>query len=304
MQVLLHPSDMPVFRLAVRVAQCQLELRVNDVPVFRDATGLAQNFEMPVNEWLFQGHNNIRAIVAPLEGGTGFGAAASLEILLLHKCSGEAMRNSAEVGVLRWKPDPPHHYHAEGSGADDEAPLILDDDDDGAPLLALPGRVEELAWRVQAPQVQKDKSVRIHSFLNLPPPWPASPWARLRPLAQDNGTLIAVRQLVQTFWNGMRHGGFEPLLHHRRNALQTSYYLHDDRTDEALGFPRLLRMRGWQLQPLRDQGLELQLAAGSRLARVVDGRGESPLWLLNEESGVAAFIDCWWVFHGEWRMIR
>lgn len=301
MQVLLHPSDMPVFRLAVRVAQCRLELRVNDVPLVRDATGLAQNFELPINEWLFQGTNAIRAIVAPLEDGAGFGEAASLEIYLTHKRAGEAVRNSVDIGVLRWKPEPAGHTH---SHEGEEELSLLEDDDDSAPLLALPGRGEDLTWRLHAPQTRRDQSVHLHSRLNLPPPWPACPWARLPPLSLENGTFIVLRQLFQTFWNGLRHGGYEPLLTHRRNALQTAYYLREANVDEALAFPRLLRIQGWHLQPLREQGLTLELAAASRLARIVDEKGDSPLWLLNEQEGAAAFIDCWWMFHGEWRMIR
>lgn len=306
MQVLLHPSDMPVFRLAVRAAQCRLEIRINDVPVFRDGSGLAQSFEMPVNEWLFQGRNAIRATVSPMEDGSGFGPSASLEIALEHKRAGEAMRTAVELGVLRWSPAPPkfhdHDHDHEESGADG-MPLLAEDDDD-APLLALPGKADELTWRTGQPQTRKDKSVQILSLLTLPAPWQASPWSRVRPLLPENGTLVAVRQLVQTFWRGLKHGSFEPLLQHRRQALQASYYLRENYLDEALGFPGLLKTPGWQLQPLRDENLLLELAAGSRIARVTSQNGESPLWLLHEEDGLAAFIDCWWMFHQEWRMIR
>jgi hypothetical protein len=306
MQVLLHPSDQPVFRLGVRVAQCRFELRVNDVPVFQDVSGEALNFELPVNEWLFQGHNTIQVVMKPVQEGSGFGSAATVEVLLLHKCSGDAARNTMEIGALRWKPEPmahSDHDHEHADEAEDEF-VLPDDDDDGAPLLALPGKAEELSWRVQSPLALKNAAVRIHSSLNLPPPWQPCPWGRLNPLAANNGTLVAITHCVQTFWRGLRHGGFEPFLPHRRTALQASYYLREAAVEEALLFPQLLKAPGWELQPLNDKGLVLELAAGSRLARVVDEKGDSPLWLLNEADGAAAFIDCWWMFQGEWRMVR
>ncbi len=299
MQVLLHPSDQPVFRLAIHTAGCRLELRINDVPVFRDSSGVSLTVDLPVNEWLFQGSNDIQVLMSPLETGAAFAEHAQVEITLRHKFARDAVRNMIDIGKLRWRPEPEqaHAHHQE------EATLQPDDED--ATLLALPGQAEELTWRHGQPQTMTDKSVRICTSLLLPPPWPACPWQRSQPLQEDARTLFAVQGLVRAFHQRLQHGGYEDFLKLRRSALEIAYYLQPAEADEALGFPVLLRLREWSLQQLPEKGLKVEVAGAGRLVRLLNEQScESPLLLVNETAGVAALLDAWWMFNGEWQMIR
>lgn len=307
MQVLLHPSDQPVFRLSLRAAQCVLEVRLNDVPVFGDVTGAALSLDIPINEWLFQGPNEIQVLLSPLEEGGAYGDQAQIEVILQHKFSRDAVRNATEVGVLRWQrergpvPGPmitEDSVPQEKTGAQD-----LHDED--APLLALPGQAEELTWRVGEPQKLKNKSIRISTSLMLPPPWPGCPWKRGQLLPADSRTLFAVQGLLRAYHQRLQHGGHDDFLKLRRAALEAAYYLPPAEVDDALGFPPLLQRKDWRLEPLPEKGLKLELAGGGRLARLLDeGTGEGPLILVNEAAGVSAALDAWWMFDGEWKLIR
>lgn len=307
MQVFLHPSDQPVFRLAVRSSQCMVELRVNDVPVFCEVTGTALSLDLPLNEWLFQGMNVIQVLLSPLEEGSAFGSEAAIEATLQHKFARDSVRNVSDIGVLQWKTEPelPHgHLGFEEPAGPDSDPLLEDADED-APLLALPGQAEELNWRIGSPKKLRNKSVRISSILLLPPPWPACPWARSQSLPDDPRTLFAVQGLVRAYHQRLQFGGYEDLVNLRRQALEAAYYIHGEDADEALGFPALLKRSEWVLQPLPEQGLRLELAGQGRLARLLDeSTAESPLVLVNESEGVAAVLDAWWMFNGEWLLVR
>lgn len=305
MRLLLHPSDQPIFRLAVRIAQARLEVRVNDVPVLRHLEGQSLFFELPVNQWLFQGRNDIDFHLSQVEPGAGFGKHAFFECALQFKIAKDAQRNQLEVGMIRWQPEQgggasPHyddHHHA--------APLPPQDDEEDAPLLALPGQDEECQWRHLPVRKMNNGEVRLVTALSLPPPWPTCPWQRADYLSGDTGAQFSIERMTRTFHDGLRYGGWEELVKLRRAAIQSAYYLTEAEADEALGFSRLTRDAEWALLPLPEKGLELEIAGHGRLARLIEGRTrESPLMFLNEKESVSAEIGAWWMFGGQWTMIR
>lgn len=306
MEVLLHPSDQPVFRLSLRSSQCILEVRVNDVPVFGDVSGSALSLDLPVNEWLFQGGNEIRVLISPLEDGAPFGEQARLELVLIHKFARDAARNATEIGVLRWQPKrEPVHTHGPGHDAGHAEATTLDEHDEDAPLLALPGQPEELAWRIGEPEILANKSVRIATRLLLPPPWTACPWTRSQPLAGDASILAAVQGLLRVFHQRLKGGGYDDFLKWRRAAIEGAYYLNSTDSDAALGFPSLLRHKDWRLEALPEKGVRTEVAGYGRLVRILnEATGESPLVLVNQEAGVSVVVDAWWMFDGEWKLIR
>lgn len=306
MQVLLHTSDQPIFRLCVRSAQCMVEIRLSDVPIFCDVSGNSLSLELPVNEWLFQGANDLKVLLSPLEEGVAFGRDAGIEIALQYKFARDAARNCVDIGTLTWKPEPelPHAQHGGDAPEVDDVALLNETDED-APLLALPGQAEELTWRISPPQKLRNKSVRLGSTLLLPPPWPVCPWSRGQTLPGDSRTHFAIQGAVRAYHQRLQHGGHEDFLKLRRAALESCYYLQPADVDEALGFPSLLRMKEWRLLPLPEKGLKLEVAGRGRLVRLLDeATAESPIVLVNETDGVAAVLDAWWMFNGEWLLIR
>lgn len=307
MQVLLHPSDQPVFMLNLTCSGCVVEVRIGDVPVFGDVSGTSLRLHLPVNEWLFQGSNEIQLLISPAEEGSAFGENAGLELVLLHKLARDAVKNTVEIGRLAWEPPKlPEHPQAESAAGEDLDALPDLEDDDDAPLLALPGQPEELGWRTGAPRTLKNKSVRITTRLVLPPPWPVCPWARHQMLPEDQRTHFALQGLLRACHQRLQQGVHEEFFKRRRAALESAYYLSTAReAEEALGFPALLHDPAWKLQPLPEKGLKLELAAGGRLARLLDETtAESPLVLVNEEQGVCAVVDAWWSFGAEWVLLR
>lgn len=313
MQVLLHPSDQPVFRLQGFAAQCSVELRINDVPVHRDIGGMAHDFDLPVNEWLFQGGNQIQAIIGPVEPDAPIAQSARFEWRLLHRVCGEAIRNTAELGRFAWKPDTPplegraHHGHGEDTSPDiqEHEQEHEQEHDESAPLLALPGQIETIEWTMKQPVVLSDGRVRITSAVALPPPWPVCPWAGVAPLGAQAGIGHAVSNLLRSLHHTLRHGGWREIMARKISAIQTAYYLAGNDLDEALGFSLLLNKPEWSLSALPEKNLILERAGSGRLVRLVDGNsGESPLVLLNRSNGVSATIEAWWMFEKEWVLIR
>lgn len=306
MQLLLHPSDQPIFRLCGSITQCRLEVRINDVPVLRDSTGLAHTFDLAINEWLFQGSNRIDVHLQPTVGDAPFGPKAGFQMKMRYKPARDAVRNQVDVGEMDWKYDPaPAHGHLHGVSNFTPDDTLPDDFDDGAPLLALPGQAEELIWKISESCTLPDKSVQIGSQLPLPPPWPVCPWSRGVMLAVNSGTHHAVNGMLRSLHHTLNHGGWQELLKTRRAAIQAAYYLGGDEVDAALGFPPLLSAHAWQLQPLPEETLTLELAGGGKLARLVEpATSEAPLVLINSKAGVTASVEAWWMFSGEWTLVR
>jgi hypothetical protein len=307
MQILLHPSDRPIFRLGGSVVQCRVEVRINDVPVLRDASDLAHEFDLSINEWLFQGINRIDVRLNGVEKDAPIPARASFNARLAHKAARDAVRNIGEIGKFSWKSDPvPAHEHAGHSHHPDVYPPDESaQSEPDAPLLALPGQPEDLHWTVRTPQSQADKSILISTLLPLPPPWPICPWIRGSALASQGGTQRVIIGMMRSVHQTLRNGGWEEFFKSRRAALQAAYYLGGDEVDEALGFPTLLDQRFWQLQPVAESNLQLELAGQGKLARLLDpATGESPLVLVNESACLSATIDAWWMFANEWVLVR
>lgn len=305
MQVLLHPSDQPVFRLRGSASHCQVEIRINDVPVWRDNGSLAHDFDLAINEWLFQGVNPIDIHIQPAEPGSEFPLQAAFELKVFHKPARDTARSLTEIGEFSWRPDPRPayeqvaHFHNPVAASEEFEPL------DKAPLLALPGQAEDLHWSPRAPLVQDDKSIRITSTLPMPPPWPVCPWQRGIRHALHAGTTQVISGRLRTLHQTLRQGGWPELLKHRRAAIQAAYYLGADEADDALGFPPLLGQSAWKLQALPASPFSLELAGHGKLARLLDpSTGESPLILLNETTRVTALIDAWWMFTNEWVLVR
>ena len=300
MQLQLHPFDRPIFRLCGSAAQCHVEIRINDVPVLRDTSGLAHDFDIAINEWLFQGINRIDFHLSAGKPDSPFPARASFGIKLRHKTARDTARNVTDIGELAWKPDPaPAHAHAAPS------PTASSFEDPEVPLLALPGQTEDLQWTCRPPQERPDKSVLISSAMALPPPWPVCPWLRSSVLNTQAGTQRVVTEMLRTLHRTLKIGGWEELFKTRRTALQAAYYLGGDEVDEALGFPPLLIQQEWQIQPFSEGPLMLELAGHGKIARVLDpATGETPLRFLNESARLSASIDAWWMSANEWLMVR
>ncbi len=279
------------------------------MPVHCDASGIAHQFDLALNEWLFQGVNHIQVILGPVEPGAPFFKTARFEWKLLHRICHEVVRNTVELGLSSWRPDthPPAGGQQHSHGDDDSsgANESKDEDDEFAPLLALPGQTEEVEWKVQPPSVLPDKRVKISSVFVLPPPWPVCPWAGVAPLGTQPGIGHAVTGLLRSLHHSLRHGGWRELMRRKASAIQTAYYLGGDEVDEALGFPLLLNKPDWTLAPLKEKSLTLDGAGNGRLVRLVDlPTGNPPLILINESNKICAMIEAWWMFDKEWVLVR
>jgi len=311
MQVFLHPSDQPVFRLQGFAAQCSVEVKINDVPVHRDASGLAHDFDLAINEWLFQGGNHIQVILGPKEPGAPIVQGARFEWKLLHRICREVVRNTVELGRFTWRPEAPpmagssHHAHGEEASPGMHEQEHEEEHDDFAPLLALPGQKEEVEWKIKQPVVLPDKRVRITSAVALPPPWPVCPWGGAAPLGTQAGIGHAVSNLLRSLHHTLRHGGWREVMRRKTLAIQAAYYLGGDELDDVLGFPLLLNKPEWVLGSLPEKGLVLESAGNGRLVRLVDPvSGDSPVVLLNRSNGISATMEAWWMFEKEWVLIR
>lgn len=308
MHVLLHPSDHPVFRLRGAVSHCGVEVRVNDVPVHRDMTGRAHDFDIAVNEWLFQGVNTIDVHLAPLEQGAPMTQEAALDLRLMHKVAREAVRNAVEIGLLSWRPEPPplpgHAPHVHGA-EEMESIVPHEDAEEFSPLLALPGQSEELHWAAGAVSKLPEHKMVVRSTLSLPPPWPVCPWSTGTQLGSQAGVQHALQNMLRSLHQMLRLGGWRELMKRRTAAVQAAYHLGADEVDDALGFPSLLGKPGWNLQALPESGLALETAGQGRLVRLVDtATGDSPVVLVNEAAELSAIIQCWWMFDKEWSIVR
>jgi len=303
MQILLHPADQPVFRLCGSASRCRVEIRINDVPVWRETSGLAHDFDLAINEWLFQGLNPIDIHLQPAEPGTPIPDQATFQLKVCHKPARDTVRSLTEIGEVSWRPDPTPAYEL---AARSYAPVLESEElIEEAPLLALPGQAEEVHWSPSTPRIQDDKSIRITSNLPIPPPWPVCPWQRGTRHAAHAGTTQVISGRLRMLHQTLKQGGWQELLKHRRAAIQAAYYLGGDEADDALGFPPLLNQKAWKLHPLPTGAFSLELAGDGKLARLLDpATGESPLILINETKRVSALIDAWWMFTNEWLLVR
>lgn len=305
MQVLLHPSDRPVFRLRGSSAQCLVEIRVNDVPIHRHGSGTACHFDLAINEWLFQGPNSFDIRLMPLEEGAHFPPGASFEAKLACKAAREVLRHSVDLGELTWKPTPEAHAHLHAHEASHEPEESPDDLEEFTPLLAFPGQPEDLQWSVRPPKKLSEHGALIHATLPMPPPWPACPWLHGGLPSNQTGIGHAVTSLLRTLHACLQRDGWRDLMKRRIMGIQAAYYLSPGEVDEALGFPALLEQPDWTLQPLPGARLAIEKAGHGKLVRLVDSEtNDSAIVLTNDTLALSATIDAWWMLDGEWSVIR
>ncbi len=133
-----------MFRLRGCASQCQVEIRINDVPVWRETGDAAHDFDLAINEWLFQGLNPIDIHLQAAEQGSDFPDQAAFKLKVFHKPARDTVRSLTEIGEISWRPDPrpayeqAAHSHNDAPIPDENEPL------DEPPLLALPGQADRV----------------------------------------------------------------------------------------------------------------------------------------------------------------
>ena len=297
-RLLLHPLDQPLFSVALRSAGGAVELRINDVPVFRDRGDAALNVTLPINEWLFQGTNEIRLEIAETSDGSPE-AEARLEYRRLR----QPLKNSLPLGTLRATTDSGVGTLDEG----DESHTAASEEAAAGPL-ATPGAEMEFFWSVNALRSSREHSRLSAATFVLPRPWPVCPWSDGADLREQVNLKYAVRPLVQNFWSCLARRDLDALLKVsavRAASLEAAYHLGPEELEDALLFPRLLRSSDWAMAALGDEEWQLEIAGQGRLARLVEETsGESPLRLVNENEKIEAVIDAWWAFTHRWSLMR
>jgi hypothetical protein len=291
-QLQLHPTDQPLFSLAVRAAGGAFTLRVNDVPVFAEAAGASLNFVMPVNEWLFQGENRVELEVDSLVEEAG-----ALEVTLEYRRLRQPLRLAISLGTLVYsaseKPEkvPPPAPEAREI------------------TLAQPGHPTELEWEAVPTFRRPGGTVVAGGVFQLPAPWPVCPWKEGAELHAEDNLQPAIFQLTQSFHDLLSrrdHTAMLRLAGVRCRGLEQAYSLFGQGLEEALLYPVLLRQPGWRAVPLpAAASLRLEIAGNRRLVRLVTaGTGESPLRLENEAEDLEAVISAWWGFTTGWVLMR
>ena len=301
MKVFLHPSDQPLFALHLRSAGVAMVLSINGVPVFADASGKGLNLSMPVNEWLFQGTNNIEVTILPLPDTEGFQKGAVLKLAMCHKLSGASEREWVEIGAANWEFKEQlfegHQHHVAAAEEDSF-------DEDEAVLLAMVGQPDDVSWLTKVVEVPEENRAVIEASMTLPPPWFPCPWAGSQTLPPTEQTRFAVLGLTRNLHGALKSGNLGEILQCRREHLSRAYYLDSEKTEKALTFPQLVGDPNWVVRDLPEDGLILELAGGARLARVLNkSDGDSPLVLVNESLGACVSLDVWWRFQGGWRLL-
>jgi hypothetical protein len=293
---LLHPADQPLFSVDIRSAGCDTELWVNDVPVFRDSSGASTHLTIPINEWLFQGVNDIRLTCAGLSAGAG-----NVTAILEHRRLRQSRKNTIPVitlGSEGVRSSPPE----DGETSEPWEPEFKPD-----AISALPGETMDFYVKRRPSRWAGRKLVLGARFL-LPGPWPLCPWADASALNEQPNLIYSVMQLTSAVWELLHRRDQSALMRlaaFRGAALESAYHLDAREIEDALFFPKLLQSPDWRAAPFPQEELLLEVAGEGRLARVVDpGTGESPLRLINEAADLEATIDAWWAFTNKWVLMR
>lgn len=290
----LHPSDQPLFSLAVRAAGCVLDLRINDVPVFREISGGAVDAALPINEWLFRGENEIQCRLHPLGS-----PSARVHVELQHRRLRQPHKHAVRLATMRWEAvdfeSSARHFEAQAERPSDSSTMTT------------PGTVTEFIWQSKAAARLPNEGWALAGGFSLPVPWAPCPWEKGAMLSEQPNLKFSLWHLTQEFWGvlaGRDPAAIQRLTTTRAMSLESAYHLAGGELDEALLFPRLLQRPEWKLAPLPDEGWTLEVASGGRLGRIVDeNHGDSVLRLINETEGTEAIIDAWWAFTHRWVLV-
>ncbi len=319
MSVLLHPADQPHFRIVLRASGCGVEVRLNDVPILHEASGNAFHVDIPVNEWLFQGPNEILLRLSATGGD--FHAADAAVLSLEHRRLRSLHRTSVNCGTIEARPDtfPRHHQghtpgpegHSHPHGGQDEDAHTHEppDEDEDIPLLALPGVAEDIHWNAADPVRHPEPPVmEVRATFHLPPPWPQPPWKQA--LEQDGGAgcqYIMTRQM-RALWDILdrRDAASCCLMFAQRTAaLTAAYQLTEAESLRQLFLPDILPDPAWELQPFPGGSLPVETAASGRLLRAASQEGMYPIAMVHKGMGVEIAVDAWWMLSGGiWQIIR
>ncbi|HEV7403995.1 MAG TPA: hypothetical protein VGO11_13740 [Chthoniobacteraceae bacterium] len=294
-RLLLHPGDQPLFSVAVHGRGAPVALRVNDVPVFQEAGAASFHVTLPINEWLFQGVNELR-----LETAAGPGAAPGAEARLSYRQLRQPLKNAVPLDTLQCEPTgEPAGGESRGAAFTTEA---------GPPPIVQPGEPAEFEVRRLPARGGPGGPRSVAASFTLPRPWPVCPWAEGALLTEQINLKYSLRQFLQELWGCLARRDLAAIMKVaavRASSLETAYHLNAHEVEEALLFPRLLQSPDWQMAPFRDEEWRLETAGHGRLARLVEeASGESPLRLVNQNEKLEAVVDAWWAFTYRWLLMR
>ncbi|HEY3897611.1 MAG TPA: hypothetical protein VGM54_03305 [Chthoniobacter sp.] len=293
----LHPADQPLFSLALQTSACAVELWVNDVPIYREQTGSATDCTLPINEWLFQGPNEIRCRAKAL---TPEGARARVE--LQFRRLRQPLKQAIPLAVLDWSPPAGTETIGEAEG-----PMRPEAEPQIPPAVA-PGSWTEFSWIRHPRRRSPGGYVELSGQFTLPAPWPRCPWGEATVLRSQPNLPFSIWQLTEEFRGVLARRDVAMLARitsEPRQALEAVYHLAAGEVEEVLLYPKLLQNPAWRVANLPEEGWSVEWGGQGRIVRVIDAaRGESVLRLINESEGLEAIVDVWWALNNRWVVIR
>ncbi len=286
----LHFAEQPMLRLSLQNSRCSFTLSINEVPIFRNLKGAAGFLEMPINEWVFQGANEVSVVLRNCEEEGPLHPQSRFHLTLHHKKKGAALKSRQELGKLSFR------YAEDGQ-------YLTEPAKEGIPEPEPPPTIEETT-PAEAPiwtahdlnPGSHTHEVTLRANLSVPNSWPAMPWRDTLPLPAQTAATYALRTLTANLQNMLQrrdYASVEKILELKTKHTEHAYHLRNPQLLDLTGLRERLTSPKAVLTPLPEE-LDVQFGSNGRIAQLLCAQTQRPALRLTEAGQPDCHLSIWW----------
>ncbi len=242
-----EPEIKPHFTLGVDLSGCSHDARINDVSIIDGDFPVV--VDVPVNEWVIPGENQLSIRLAPLPGETVLGESAKVEIRLQMRPKGAPRSEDRVLATVRF-----------GGGSTDK--------EDGS---AGSASGDGLVGSVRIEETPGQPGIWVHGTVAMSESLPRWAWLDGDVLPDTKGTQEAVEAQYQELWDMLATAPTEeqvlPLFAERSRELAIAYGVPEAKMAPT-GLVKTAGSEEFEIVPMYLEHAKFKLFAGGRLAKI------------------------------------
>jgi len=270
-----NASDSKYFYINLELEQITATIRVNDIPVFKDYVDHRTEVSIPINYALINKLNSIQIALADRVNGSEFTARAYFS------------------------------YNLGSKNALDEYALESIDS-----FRFVAAKVSHDGLPTNYKLISQDDKVVVNRAFNVGNIFPQWEWLGGMSIENDSAAFDSLLNEYKKLYVNFKNKNEKLLI--KKTSLKAKeykqyYFLNSiEDAQNKTGYSDVMNSNNAKLVPFWEKGMELDVFANGKLARIADGDGDSPIVYLIGDGNTAYVVKVIYMkdIEGRWQIIR
>ncbi len=297
------PDQQPFFTVRIDISGCRFTVSLNDVPLFENPRGFPLTVELPVNQYMISGANELSFALKPADESGRFDEGVRAMITLKSRRNGAPRDTAVAVtGIVFSMADAKGRP---GRGLGESPPSgKLDSTRQFSPSPLGDVTVEE----VVAAGSPAAGDIKVSRKVTLTVPFPPWVWLSSQTITINSASQAELLAAYQAFWKVLSARDATTAMARCETKLReigAAFYLNAQEARDYIQIDTLLNDDDVQLYKFVSEGVKMQLAGNNRLARLVSRKGQSPIVFVEKDHSAGHYVELWFCRTAkEWLIVR